>query len=391
MKEKQIPIRREVTYSSGIDILEAAVNGSDVEQRSIVFLEKIKGYITSVAEFEDKICFGSYTVVPRYKNKYWLHYKAERGFTYNKKTKTVKAWFGKPLRESMLLTREFIDRIVIKQLGFNFLDNPTIKQVPVTLRVLNKVLKGKITNPRDYVHAVFKEIFPKIQVSKEILWRLVSDNRILFDRFQFDLQYVIHTCDNVDRLFNYWIDNEHTTSHHYLDSLKDLAIQAMVLGQTHSYCWSKNKLEEIHNEATRKIAIEKFKKVPFKEYDYEGTLPEHPHLTLLTNNKDIFAEGNVMSHCLYTNFEYFINRKTYFAFSYKSETERGTLGVSVDYHEHTTFNQFYGRKNSPMSVEAHKEVNEYISREDVQEFFKKNKVLFQNYELQDVAVQAIAM
>ncbi len=380
MKEKQIPIRREVLYTYNMERLEAAINGSEIEQRTMAFLDKSRGIINTFAEFEDKICYSSYDVIPRYVNKYWLHYKARRGFTYDKKSKTVKSWFGKKLHEHGDFTNEFVKRVIIKELGFNFITKRILDKVPITLRVMNKILKGKITNPRDYVYAVFKERFPKVTVSKEVLWKYVNWEATMIQRLLLDMQHIILTCDNLDKVFTYWMENPHATNYTYHESLKDLATQAMVLGETHSYCWSKSKLEEVHSEASRKVAIEKFKSIPFKEYGYKGTLPDHPHLTLLTNNKDIFQEGNMMSHCLYSNYEHSINSYNYFAFSYKSETERGTLGVTISYEGKAQFSQFYGKRNSSMSYEALEEVKAYISREDVQKFFDENKRMYQTYQ-----------
>jgi len=390
MKEKQIPIRREVLYAYNMERLEAAINGSEVEQRTMAFLDRSKGIINTFAEFEDKICYSSHDVIPRYVNKYWLHYKPRCGFTYDKKSKTVKSWFGKKLHEHGHFTNEFVKHVIIKELGFNFITDRILDKVPITLRVMNKIVKGKITNPRDYAYAVFKEKFPKVIVSKEVLWKYVNWEATMIQRLILDMHHIILTCDNVDRVLTYWMENQHATNYTYHESLKDLATQALILGETHSYCWSKSKLEEVHSQASRKIAIEKFKSVPFKEYEYEGTLPDHPHLTLLTNNRDIFEEGNIMSHCLYSNYENMIGRKRYFAFSYKSETERGTLGVAISYEGKAQFSQFYGKKNTTLSPEAHEEVKAYISREDVQKFFDENKWVYETYQ-EDGAVQPIVM
>jgi hypothetical protein len=376
MKQKETPIRREVLYQVNYEALVAAHSSDEFTQRKLVFLDRMQGSVITLAEFEDKICIGSYTMIPRFVKKYWVQYKVDEGFTYNKKTKTVKIWYGKKLPQARGTLYARLYEFVNKTINMGFISERLFYFMNPSIKTINRLLKGKITNPRDFIHSVIKDKHPGIKVSKELLWQMHTKNEHFFTLLFYQCPMLVSTCENLDKLLMYYLSPDVNTTRYSFNTFIDLSVQAAVLNMKLSYCWSPKRMEDVHSELSREIAKEGFKSVKFVDYGYQGKFPEAPFIQLLTNNKDIFEEGNVMSHCIYSNYERRISNKDYFVLRYLDNNGvRGTVGIRLNYHGNDkkfSIDQFYGKRNSPVPDEARAYVEAFIKASDVQNFFKGN-------------------
>lgn len=378
MRQKQVPIKQTIVQEYNYDVLMAAYHSDDITQRRLVFLEKTIGSVTSVSEFEDKICLGIYTLTPRFVKKYWVQYKPQSGITYNKKTKTVKTWFGKSLyRGSDSLIIYFYD-FILKDMNMNFIEKNLFTRFHPGVKTINRILKGKITNPKDFIASVFRDRHPGVKVSKELLWKVYNSkySDVITYFLLSPTMYIVQTCENIDKYLNYVLTGSCPDFFSTEGTMIDLSTQAMTLNKRLSYCWSRKRLEEVHSELSREIAIEKFKSVPFIDYEYKGKFPKADFIELLTSNKEIFEEGNIMSHCVYSNYETSIRNKTYFVLKYEdNDGVRGTIGIKKSLgSNYYTVAQFYGKRNSIINQKIHDYVNQFVARVDVQDFFVQNSV-----------------
>jgi hypothetical protein len=377
MKQKETPIRREVLHQSNYEALVAAYSSDEFTQRKLVFLDRLQGSVITLAEFEDKICIGGYTMIPRFVKKYWVQYKVEEGFTYNKKTKTIKTWYGKKIIQSYGAMYMHLYKFVNETINMEFISERLFYFMKPGIKTINRLLKGKITNPRDFIHSVIKDKHPGIKVSKELLWQMHTKNETFFTLLFYQSPMLVSTCENLDKLLMYYLSPDLNINLYASNTLIDLSTQAAVLNKKLSYCWSPKRMEDVHSELSREIAKEAFKSVEFVDYGYQGEFPEAPFIQLLTNNKDIFEEGNVMSHCIYSNYERRISNKKYFVLRYLDDDGvRGTVGIGYSYDNGGkkifSIDQFYGKRNTAVPDEAWAYVEAFLKKEDVQNFFKGN-------------------
>lgn len=377
MKQKEVPITQKILYEHGYNDLVALYEKSEFEQRSRIYLDdNPNALIRSQSEFEDKVCFGVYEVTPKFTTKYYLRYNAKYGFTYSKKTKTVKVWFGKPMYTISQELRLALINFISTDLGHNWLDNFDYR-LHLTVRVINKILKGKITNPRDCLAELFKEKHPKISFSKELLWKFSKKAPQILTHCISDPRYrLFDTCTHVDKLLSFLIENPY--DYFVNTDAIDLINQAQGLGIKLSYCWSEKRMEEVHSELSERIANEKAKTMVVTNFGYEGEFPAFPGLSLITDNKKLFIEGSVMHHCVYTNYESRIMNKKYFVLSYNDGEYRGTVGIvgrnasAIMGLPKFTIEQFRGTRNQAMPEEIRDIITKFVATDPVQEFFNQN-------------------
>jgi hypothetical protein len=342
-------------------------------------------------EYKNMIYWSLAEVRPMYTDKYFVRYKTEEGIAYNKKTKTFNVWFGKSFKDSS----NHLKNDIFEFLGpkAEFLSAvPKFFRDRISVTILNKIAKEKITNPKDYIKTYLKEKFPKIQLSTELVWKISKDQDektydsvlCLFETFN----YIFKTCSNPDALLNHILANRKMYTEKYLNSLKDLSEQVFIMGRKVSYCWSSTRLEEEHSKFSREVAMLKFSKEPLIDYNYSQPVP-HPFITLLTNSKELFIEGNGMNHCVYANYSSQVANKTYFVFHYNDGEIYATIGVSKKdgslfednrYGSQWILNQMKTRRNGAVSEQIEQQVREYLSTKEMQEFFKANSKVKTNVQ-----------
>lgn len=120
-------------------------------------------------ETPEKMCVGSNVFsLNRNKSSYYLKVTNKMGFTYDKKTKKIKIWFGAniiQLHDLILLffKEKNIDWFINTQNLFGFL----------TKTGLERIISGKITNPIDFCKHYLK--LNRIDASPKYLYYLIKN------------------------------------------------------------------------------------------------------------------------------------------------------------------------------------------------------------------------
>ena len=336
------------------------------------------------SEYENAVYWSSSQIKPMYTNKYFVRYKTKDGATYNRKTKTFSIWYGKSYKElSYYLKKDIIafigpDAEFLQAVPRFFLDRMTVP-------LLNKIVKGKITNPKDYIKHYLKSKFPKMELSTELVWKLSKhgDDKVELITLLFEAHnFVLRTCSNPDALMSFMLANSSLYSYMYVSSIKDTAEQAFVMGRKFSYCWSQKRLEEEHSKLSREVAMLKFSKEPIVDYGYSKPVP-HPFLTLITNSRELFIEGTGMSHCVYSNYSTRVSAKEYFVFHYDDGEVFATVGV-WKINSKWQLNQMKTRRNGIVSDEVQAQVEQYIATQEMQDFFNSNSKV-KEYVQEDIS------
>ena len=318
------------------------------------------------AETDTHVYWANNTCSPKWNKKGGLYLKkvSGSGCTYDKTKKTFKFWFGKQVNHDMS---------VIPTDMCNYFKTEWFNNIPVGLKVsttnstMKKVLLGKITNPRDLIKAIVKAnpTLRDMNISTELLWDYC--NKQPGSRIQ-------GLCDALSVAK----DPNHAIEHMYVPGtaaweVQDLIKQAQMLNRKIDFKWSKKRMQEIHGEWTREIMDIEQEYVEKVDYGYTNELPHNGCLELITDSKELYIEGRVMSHCVYTNYANSVANRTYFVFKFTDRDTRATLGISKHFNDNNFIvNQLYGKYNKSIDQCHHDFVSEWVARPDVQQWFKDN-------------------
>jgi hypothetical protein len=115
-----------------------------------------------------------------------------------------------------------------------------------------------------------------------------------------------------------------------------------------------------------------------EEHDYEYSETEMPEgLEFIKTNHELFEEGTIMKHCIYTNYAGRIKQKSYFGLRYERDDVRATVGIER-FNDWTNgkhvskfcLNQMYSKGNSEVA-EVHKDiVRKWLDKPETQAYFK---------------------
>jgi len=319
------------------------------------------------AESDTHIYWASNHCKPKWNKKTGLYLKRDSNFgcTYEKATKKFKWWFGK---------QGTVNGTLIVADMCNYFKTEWFNSIPVGLRLsttntnMNKVLLGKITNPRDLIKAIIKTnpTMRGMNISTELVWDYVNKNQ------GYRIQTLVDTLSvakDPNHAIEYVISNNGATW-----DMQDLTKQAQMLGRKIDFKWSSNRIKEVHQDWTREIMDIEQESVESIDYDYVNELPHNGHLELITNSKELYIEGRMMSHCVYTNYNTQVADKCYFVFKFTDREVRATVGIGKTWMDDDSFiiHQMYGKRNVSIDQCYHDYVEEWLKKREVQQWFKDN-------------------
>lgn len=321
-------------------------------------------YMVQKKEIDTHVYWCSSEKRPRFENnRLFYTHKNRTGVTYDKEKKTIKIWFGHtPSTLSTTILRDIILHFNID--WFNDMSEPL--QTLLNKTMLQNMIKGKITNPRDFVKAYLKTSpYKKMDVSPELFYKTFSDT----DRFHVSPKYfrkVLEFSTNVNHALELV-----SIQNGYLDGyLSDIYDQAAILNKQVNPKWSKARMNEVHTEWTREIMAVEIKSIEPVNYGYpEMSTPKG--IEIISNNYELFEEGTVMKHCVYTNYESRIRRREYFAFRYNRDGVRATIGATSDGEGRIKLNQMYSIGNTQVSSEHKQFVIDWLEDEHTQFWLQK--------------------
>jgi len=243
-----------------------------------------------------------------------------------------------------------IKRILSETDRYNF-----VEHVPADClcsSVLRDILYGKITNPHDIIMAYGKklgikhlnnEVFKlssRLNFSSTVILAVINPAQLktcfepLYQRIDDDYQY--------QRMF------------------RDMLEQAYALEEHINLMWSDKRLDEEHTDWSRrlmKLSISSKSAEPVWSQDIVDDLAAFG-LLLRNTEQEVFEEGSVMHHCVYTNYWRDIKTKEYLALTVNLPGGPATIGMRLgngvlsSYNDRSTygFDQCYHKFNGRLSA-----------------------------------------
>jgi hypothetical protein len=280
-----------------------------------------------------KICKGS-------KGAFYIRKTKKDGFTYE--NKKLKIWFGKSIFELPYVSSVFA------HLNCNWLN---YKLMPyITKTVAEKILSKKITNNIDLLKEYLKLM--RINASPKMLYCLINRKDIN--------KMALLRNFSVAKDVNHAIEYLQGDDHHAIDMID----QAFILQRKIDFSWSPNRMREEHSKWTKEIMEAEINEMDDKEIEglekYETFTPTG--FKLLKTQKEVFQEGKIMSHCIYTSYWSRIKNGNYLAYHISINGEEATLGLNINSDGSLQFSQCHSKYNGSVSENI---------KSKVEDFFKK--------------------
>lgn len=272
------------------------------------------------------------------KNSYYLQNKTRDGFTIDEKGK-MKVWYGKNIFQIPNIDKVF------EHFNFNWLTNYKIYPY-ITKGIFEKMVAGKITNTTDIIKAYFKAM--RINASPALFLRTLNLSGVTISKTDFLRQASV--AKDVNHLMEYLHDNQFCQDYTKHQIINDMIQEAQVLGKKIDHTWSLNKLREVHKEWTEeimKVEIDSLEDITVDGVEYFDKFTPNG-FKLLKTQKEVFAEGSRMKHCVYTAYWNTIKNGNYIAYHIDVNGEEATLGINI-YDDKVSFNQCYSRYNQSTS------------------------------------------
>ena len=355
--EKTEIFHNEEAYDNSVEFL----NGTPEMQRFNFHRGKVNPFQSAQRKETDTHVYWAYTEAkPRFENNRLFYSRNNKyGFTYDKATKDFKFWFGRSIHE----IPPFMLHDVFKHFNIDWYGNLSLSLgTLLNATMVKNMIKGKITNPRDYVKAYLKTSpYRKSGISPELFYKTFADSNLQSPK---SYRKIIEYSTDPNHALEFIANHGSGYIHH---SITDLYNQASVLDRRVNPKWSEARMKEVHSEWTRDIMSVEVKLIKQHDYEYpEVSLPDG--LEIISNNYELFEEGTTMKHCVYTNYESRIRSKKYFAFRYEKDGIRATLGVDKQSYDQATFSQMYGIGNSSVPIDITDSMKEFIKTEYFQKW-----------------------
>ena len=379
----------EIKYLSGLEELEKfreQQKQPEHIQRFLYYSQKLYTFrLTTKKETDTHIYWSANVYKPMFNNnKLFLLRQKDGGVTYDKEKKTIKSWFGNKISKDYVITIDIISHFKIEWLdNIEHFFNET-----ATASLLQRCIRGKITNPRDYVKAVIKgkKNLRESGVSPEMLYKFYSrDVKSSHIHSVQNIIYKLTAFTNPDKYLELAMDG--SLGYH----MEDMIRQARILNKKINPSWSVKRLNQVHSDWTREIMGMEIHSVAQIDFNYTDDIEMPEGLSIIPDNRSLFEEGTIMKHCIYTNYAGRIKENSYFAFRYDLNGVRATLGVIKYYTQLDNsvlykFDQMYGIGNSMISDDIKSQMVDWLEESETQEWLgKQNKSITEtktkNYEV----------
>lgn len=260
------------------------------------------------------------------KHSYFLKAATKDGFTLDPKGK-LQIWYGKnPKRLSR------VDEI-ITALGNDWYK--TDYNIFLTKGILEKLLNRKVTNPLGFFEAWLKA--QRIKASPRLVFKAVNAASV-FTAYSMLLKYQSifeHIDQFLERIIDHYSNNQGLMDGNFID----LCDQAVIMETTVDPYWSAKRVEIEHHRMTQEIMelqLSDIENTPIEGLDkIKAFLADNQYVKLLDNERAVFMEGKMMSHCIYTNYWSKIKSRSILCFHVNYEGQKGTLTVQLGKDQHS--------------------------------------------------------
>jgi len=292
--------------------------------------------------------------IKKSKNGFYRQNTSKNGFTLDEKGK-LSVWYGKNIFELQNIWAVF------SHFNMNWLN---AKLVPyITKTIAAKILTGKLTGNLDVVKAYIKMM--RLNCSPKFMLQAIEENCYVKPQ----LLSMLAVAKDQNHLLEKIIKEKEKDTQSYL--LNDLVKQAHILDKKVDYTWSYKRMHEEHQQWTKEIMEAEM--IDMEDITARWALPylefKYPGFTLLTTKKEVYAEGKIMNHCVYTNYWSNVQHGNYLVYQVDFFDERATLGLNVYYE--IKYNQCYGYTNKSISNNLKDHVDNFIQELNI---FHKQKL-----------------
>jgi len=319
--------------------------------------------------------------IQKTKNSYYIKRVGKDGFTIDEKGK-LKVWFNKSVFQIPLIQEIF------KYFRFNWLHPCVIPYITKT--ILEKMFAGKITNNLDVVKQYLKVM--RIKASPALFYKLINFN--YFSK-QNILQH-ISVAENVDNFIKYALfmsskKYPNIKSQELIEKesiISDMIKEAQILDKKINYNWSLLRLKTEHSKWTKEIMkaeIDLLEDVSVPNVDIIDKYTP-AEFKLLKTQKEVFVEGTIMNHCLYTAYWHSIKNGRYLAYHVKYNNEECTLGLTLDVNNDkldVTYQQCYLAHNKLITPTMKKFTTSFV--EDLNQKIKTEKFIINQPETSEMS------
>ena len=320
--------------------------------------------------------------IQKTKNSYYIKRIGKNGFTIDEKGK-LKVWFNQSVFQIPEIKKVF------EHFRFNWLHNCITPYI--TKGILEKMFAGKITNNLDVVKQYLKVM--RIKASPALFFKLTNDS---YYNKQDVLRY-ISVAENIDNCIKFCL-NMVSKKYPIVKSqeeiekeqiIQDMIKEAQILDRKINYNWSLLRLKKEHSKWTKEIMKAELNlledvDVPNADIIDKYTLPE---FKLLKTQKEVFMEGSMMNHCLYTAYWDSIKSGRYLAYHVKLDNEECTLGVNLDMNNDkepsVAYQQCYLAHNKLISPTMKKFTIDFVNQLD--EKIKTEKINIKSPETHEMS------
>ena len=358
-------IKTIITGQNFIEKMEEHKAMSPEVQRYMFYKGEIFAFMTtSRKETDTHVYWCTSNRQPRFENNRLFYLNTNKaGVSFDKEKKTIKIWFGNSIQ---ILEGSIMPDILefFKLDWFSAMSHSLRTLLNKTM--LQNMIKGKITNPRDYIKAYLKTSpYKNLDVSTEIFYKSFNTNDAGSPKgFR---KYILYATNPNEAL-------EHVAkksgNYSYNSTLEDLFSQAEMLNKKVNLKWSEARIKEVHAEWTRELMGMAIKTINPVNYNYpEIDTPEG--ITLIKSNLELFEEGTTMKHCVYANYERSVRNKDYYVFKYDREGVRATVGVRrVTGPDSIVLDQMYSIGNTAVDTEHKDYFISWLYSNKSQELFR---------------------
>ena len=326
--------------------------------KNVLYYRNFMSRHASEAEilYKDDSVHYAYTTyaVKKSKSGYYRQAVKKEGFTI--KNNKLSIWFGKNIFELQSI------RLVLDHFKCNWLHAGLIPYI--TKSIAEKIFIGKITNNTEVCKAYLKVMRFKDASPKLFLDVLTGNNT----QNKQNLLRAMSVAKDVNHFFE-WMINVQTNKYSGQSIISsqqeylvfDMIQQALTLDKKIDFKWSEKRLTEEHNQWTK--IIMDIEGEHMEDAIVESILPydkfNYPGFKLLKTQKEVYFEGKLMKHCVYTNYWNSIKYGNYLAYAVEQDGERATLGLNI-HDGKIVYNQCYSVGNSSVSASLKTSVEHMI-------------------------------
>lgn len=230
-----------------------------------------------------------------------------------------------------------------------------------TSGIIKSILIGTIYNQETFYKAVATRIY-----GVKVSWRTVRDY-FNNERISFNLIDLKCFTKDVEKSMKVIMN---TKAGDMGTLLWDVLQSAIKLNEVVDFTWSEKRLRAEHERQTRMLMqkqLETKEQIPIYDHDlFEGA-------KLLNTEKEIFVEGSMMHHCLYTCYYKKIKEHKYVAFHMDSP-EDCTFGIRFT-KDVPVLDQIYLKYDKPVQESTRKLAKEFIDKykEELIKMFNQSK------------------